>query len=104
MEGVVAVECCTYQEEQGRDRDVKVAAKEGGELGIFIALGCEITLHIVLVDAIILEVDEDAIDETYPEGGFGEGCAKGSQRELVALGSMYGDVESLKWSFWHTEK
>ena len=79
MRRVVAVECRTDEEKQRGDGDEQVTAKQGGEACVAVGLRCMIALHVVLVDAIVLKVDEDAVDEAYPERRRGEVGGERSQ-------------------------
>ena len=62
-----------------------------------------VALHVVLVDAVVLQVDEDAVDEAYPEGAGGEVAGKGAERELVAFGRVRSQLKSLHGAFRHGE-
>ena len=67
-----------------------------------------VTLHVVLVDAVVLEVDEDAVDEADPEGAMSEvGQRERTERELTMSGGIERfppDLEGLHGSFGHREK
>ena len=65
---IVAVESGTDEEEQGRHRDKQITTEESRETSVTIGLGGMVALHVVLVNTIVLEVDEDSIDEAHPEG------------------------------------
>ena len=65
---IVAVESRSDEEEQSRDGNEQLAAEECREPCIAIALGSMVALHVILVDAIVLQIDEDAINQAYPEG------------------------------------
>lgn len=62
-----------------------------------------IALHVVLVYAIVLQVDEDAIYEAYPEGGGSEVGGEGAEREFVAFRRVDDELEGLHGSLWHGE-
>ena len=62
-----------------------------------------VALHVVLVDTVVLQVDKDAVDETYPEGAGCQVIGKGSQRELVAHGTVSCKFERLHGTLGHGE-
>ena len=64
---IVGIECRTDEEEDSTDRNEEPTAEEGGMLRFTFGLSRMIALHIVLVDTIVLQVDEDAIDQANPE-------------------------------------
>ena len=64
---IVGIECRTDEEEDCTDRDEEPTTEEGGMLRFTFGLGRMIALHIVLVDAVVLQVDEDSIDQANPE-------------------------------------
>ena len=100
---IVAVEGTADEEEQCGDGDEEIAAEEGREAGILVGLGRMVTLHVVLVDAVVLQIDEDAVDEAYPEGRRGEVAGKRAQRELVAHGRVGGQLKGLHGALGHGE-
>ena len=64
---IVGKECRADEEEDSTDRNEEPTAKEGSMLRLTFGLGRMITLHIVLVNAVVLQVDEDAIDQANPK-------------------------------------
>ena len=74
---IVAPQGSTDQKEHGGNGNEQISAEEGGEAGFAIRLGGMIALHVVLVDAVVLQIGEDSIYEAYPERAF----AKRGERE-----------------------
>ena len=63
-----------------------------------------VTLHIILVDAIVLEIDEDAVNQTDPECRLRQVERELTQRELIARWGVDGKIKSLHRSLWHPEE
>ena len=101
MHLIESVERRSDEEEDRRDRYEEIAAEERRETGRLVALGRMVALHIVLVDAVVLQVDEDTVDEAHPEGGLTERRAETAQREFPLL---HSDVEGLCRSLGHGEE
>ena len=63
-----------------------------------------ITLYVVLVDAVVLQIDKNAVDETYPERAARQVTAEAAERELVALGSVGCHLKDLSRPLGHGEQ
>ena len=95
---VISVERGTDEEEYRRDRYEKITAEKSRKLCCALTLRRVIPLHIILVDAIILQVDENPVYQTYPKGAGVNLRSETSKREFV-VGN--GDVKCLLWAAWH---
>ena len=100
---IVTVERRTDEEEERRHGDEEIASEECRELRRLVGLRGMVALHVVLVDAVVLQVDEDTVNKAYPEGARRQVAGKGSQGELVALGTVDGQFEGLHGTFGHGE-
>ena len=98
---IVAVKGATNEEEQGAYRNEQIASEECRKLRILVRLGRMIALHVVLVDAVVLQVNKNAVNQTYPEGRRREVCRKRTQRELVAHRRVYSELKGLHRAFRH---
>ena len=87
-------------DEDERHGDVEQSAEKGRFHGVGRRFGRHIALHVVLVDAVVLHVDEQAVDEHDPERRFGQARAEAAEAEL-AVGR--GDLEELPGAFGHCE-
>ena len=68
---IVAVEGRTNQEEQRRDGNEQIASEERRELRVLVCLRRMIALYVVLVDAIVLQIDVNSPNENLlPIGEF----------------------------------
>ena len=56
----------------------EITAEKCRETRVFVALRRVIALHIVLVDAVVLQVDENAVDEADPERTACQAAAEGT--------------------------
>ena len=65
---IVAVQCTTNKEKEGRDGNEQITSEECRELRVLVRLGRMVALHIVLVNAVILQINKNAVDEAYPKG------------------------------------
>ena len=84
--GVDAVEgeqLCADEEKNRRDGDIQQAAEPDAFAGLTVGLRADISLDVALVDAEVLEVDYDTINEHDPEGWFSEDGFKAAETELV---------------------
>jgi signal peptidase I len=52
-------------------------------------------------DTVVLQINKDAVDETYPERRCGQVGRKGTQRELIAHGTVCREFKGLHRSLWH---
>ena len=95
------------EKEQGGNWQIKQGATPYAAGGVPVRPGRLVTLHVTLVDAEVLEVHEDAVDQDDPEGGFGPECGvrqiegQAAETELVVFG---GDLEDLAGSGGHAEE
>ena len=79
-------------DEDQRHGDVEQSAEKGRFHGFGRRAGRHVALHVVLVDAVVLHVDEQSVDEHHPEGRFRKARAETAEAEL-AVGR--GDFEEL---------
>ena len=98
---IICIQCSSDEEEYGRHGDVQIAAEECGEFCFTLALGREVTLHIVLVNAIILQVNKETIYQTYPQRGRVNVRREVPKVELVVL---HGYLKRLHRPFRHLEQ
>ena len=83
---VVAPKGGANEEEHRRDGNKQIPPEEGGEAGFAVRLRSMIALHVVLVDAVVLQIREDAIHQAHPERALAErGQRERTQRELISL-------------------
>ena len=87
-------------DEDQRHGDVEQSAEEGRFHGFGRRAGRHVALHVVLVDAVVLHVDEQAVDEHHPEGRFRKARTEAPEAEL-AVGRGY--LEELPGAFGHRE-
>lgn len=87
-------------DEDERYGDVEQPAEECRLHRLGRRLGRHIALHVVLVDAVVLHVDEKSVDEHHPEGRLRKARAETAEAEL-AVGR--GDFEELPGAFGHRE-
>ena len=101
MNLIERIQARTNEEEDGRYRDEQISPEQGREFRFLHVLGGMVSLHIVLVDAIVLKVREDAINHAHPEGRFAQASTEATQAELVVF---HGNAEGLHRSFGHIEE
>src|SRR5690606_28858937 len=85
VDGVEGEERGADEEEDGGYGDVEEAAEPHTLGGFLVVLGSDVALHVVLVDAEVGEVDEDAVEQHDPEGALGEGGTKAAEAELIVF-------------------
>jgi len=87
-------------DEDERHGDVEQPAEEGRLHRLGRRFGRHVALHVVLVDAVVLHVDEESVDEHHPEGRLREACPEAPEAELAVC---RGDLEELARAFGHRE-
>ena len=87
-------------DEDERDGDVEQTAEECRFHGFGRRFGGHIALYVVLVDAVVLHIDEKAVDQHYPEGRFGQRQRETAEAEFAVC---RGDFEELSGAFGHGE-
>ena len=96
------------EKEDSADRYEKPTTEKRGMLRLTFGLGRMIALDVILVNAIVLQVNEDAIDQAYPERGMAQICeGEGTERELGApefIQSTESDSESLHRPLGHRKE
>ena len=71
------------EEERRRERDVGEAAQPHALGRLRVRARRDVALHVVLVDAEVLQVDDQPVEQHHPHGGLTEARSPGSQAELV---------------------
>ena len=83
-------------DEDERDGDVEQTAEECRFHGFGRRFGGHIALYVVLVDAVVLHIDEKAVDQHHPEGRFGQRQRETAEAEFAVC---RGDFEELSGAF-----
>ncbi|OPZ95293.1 MAG: hypothetical protein BWY71_02280 [Planctomycetes bacterium ADurb.Bin412] len=73
------------EEEHKGNRHVKQAAQPDAFASFPIRAGGDVPLDETLVDAEILQIENDSIDQNHPKSGLGKGRAKAAQAELMVF-------------------